>query len=236
MMYKLFIKWVIMTIFVVSMAAGLHAQSAFFAEKAGMEMTYVNNDAKGKATGYQVMTVRDVKGSGSNMTIEYSMELLDKNRKPPKNSPGAQNFEVVVKDGVLILDLNQMIPAQLVKDMGTQIKFTGLPMELPNDLQPGQQIKDADVTMEVDMGIMKMSTVIKMTDGMCLDIEDAAVPAGTFKSHKISQTVSATILRMNTVSKTLRWYTPGVGVVKTETYDSKGKLTASTVLVDLKGN
>jgi len=127
---NLFVKrMLMMLIAVVALAAGLHAQSTFFAEKAGMVMTYVNNDAKGKATGYQVMTVKDVKGSGGNMTISYSTEILDKNRKAMKNSPGPVDFEVSVKDGVLILDMSQMIPAQLSRETGIQIKFSGLPME-----------------------------------------------------------------------------------------------------------
>jgi hypothetical protein len=75
-----------------------------------------------------------------------------------------------------------------------------------------------------------------MTDGECLAIEDVTVPAGTFKSHKITQTVSTTVMKMNTSAKTLSWYSPGIGTVKTETYDSKNKLTGSTELVELKGN
>ena len=229
-------KRLMMTIIMIAMASGVYAQNTFFAQKAGIVLTYANNGSNGKPTGYSVMTIKNVEGSGGNMAITYGVESLDKNRKPPKESPGEQVFKVIVKDGVMILDMNQMIPAEMMKDMGISMKISGLPMELPTDLQPGQSIKDANVTLELDMGIMKMSTVIKMTDGECLAIEDVTVPAGTFKSHKITQTVSTTVMKMNTSAKTLSWYSPGIGTVKTETYDSKNKLTGSTELVELKGN
>jgi len=228
-------KRLIMIMLFITAASGLYAEDTFFPSKVGVEMLYANNDAKGKPTGYSRIIVREVNGSGNNMTITYGAETLDKNRKPPKNSPGEMTYQVVVKDGVMILDMNQMIPAGLMPE-GVKVEISGMPMELPGNLQPGQSLKDADVTLTVDMAILKMSTVVKMTDGQCLAIEDVNVPAGTFKSHKITQTVSTTVLRRTTASKVISWYAPNIGTIKTETYDQKNKLGSSTELVEIKGN
>jgi hypothetical protein len=75
-----------------------------------------------------------------------------------------------------------------------------------------------------------------MFDGKCEAIEDVTVPAGTFKCHKITQTVATTgyIGRKEVISKTVSWYAPGIGTVKTETYDAKDKLQGSTELVELQ--
>jgi len=140
---------------------------------------------------------------------------------------------VIIKDDVMILDMNQMFVGQM-KDMQLKMDITGVPMELPSNMSPGQSLKDADMTMTLDMGIMKMKTVIKMTDGKCLAIEDVTVPAGTFKCHKITQTVTTTIMRKDVVSRTVSWYAIGIGTVKTENYDAKDKLQSSTELIDFK--
>ena len=224
---------VLVIVFILTLATGAYAQNAFFPTKAGMQLTYVANDAKGKASGYTLLTVKDVAGSGENMTISYVGESLDKNRKSSK-PPVEMSYQVIIKDGVMILDMNQMFSSQQLKDVNVEI--TGIPVEIPNNLQPGQKLKDANVTMKLDMVIMKMTTEIKITDGECLAIEDVTVPAGTFTSHKITQTVSTTVMKKTVTAKTITWYAPGIGTVKTETYDSKDKLTGSTELIEVKGN
>ena len=81
-------KKLLMTILAVTLTAGLYAQNTFFATKAGTVLTYAENDARGRANSYTKLTIKDVKGSGRNMTITYGVEALDKNRRPPKDSPG----------------------------------------------------------------------------------------------------------------------------------------------------
>jgi len=226
-------KKLIMAIFVITIGTGVYAQNNLFASKAGMTLTYANNDAKGNTGSYSVLTVKDVKGSGKNMTITYGMTSLDKNRKPPKNSSGETTYQVVIKDGVVIMDINQMIPAEMRE--GVKIDVKGTPMELPSNLQPGQALKPSEITISMDLGIMKMNSVVK-TEGKCLAIEDVKVPAGTFKCHKISQKTTTTAMNTNTVQTTISWYAPNIGTVKTETYDEKDKLTSGSVLAELKGN
>ena len=227
-------KRLIMAVLAITVSAGLYAQT-FFAEKQGMVLTYAENDARGKTGGYTVMTIKEVKGSGRNMTITYGVEVLDKNRKKPKNSPGEIIYQIVIENGVVIMDINQMIPPGLM-EQGIQIEISGSPIEIPNNLAPGQKLKDSEIIVTVDMGIIKMTTVTKTTNGECLAIEDVTVPAGTFKCHKITQTATTTAMRKDTVTKTISWYAPGIGTVKTEIYDSKNKLTSGTVLVEVTGN
>jgi hypothetical protein len=224
-----------MAVFVITVGAGLYAQNSFFPSKAGMALTYANNDARGNAEGYSVLTIKDVKGSGRNMTITYAGTSLDKNRRPLNNSSGETTYQVVIKDGVVIMDLNQIIPAEM-KNQGIKMDVTGTSMELPDSLQPGQPLKDYGATMTMDLGVMKMSTVIKVTEGKCLAIEDVRVPAGTFKCHKVTQKITTTAMNINNVLTTISWYAPNIGTVKTETYDDKNNLVSGSVLVELKGN
>ena len=231
-------KKLIMTFLVVFMAAGLFAQNTFFTTKAGAELTYAEKDARGRVNAYSKMTIKSVQGSGRNMTISYETELLDKNRKS-LNPPQVVPLTIVIKDNVMTLDMNGFFSGALsgaLKDQSIKIEVSGTPVEIPGNLQVGQTIKDSETTMTMDMGIMKMDTVVKQTDGKCEAIEDVTVQAGTFKCHKISQTVTTTAMRKTQVMKVITWYAPGVGTVKTETYDTKNKLQGSSELVEVKGN
>ncbi len=222
----------LMAVFASLMVTGANAQSTFFPTKAGTVLVYVQNNAKGKAESYSRQTIKEVEGSGSNMAISYLLESLDKNKKPLSDPPVEIPCKITIKDDVVIMDMNQMFAGQQ-KDQTVKMEITGVPMELPNNMQPGQLLKDADMTMTMDMGIMKMKTVMKMTDGKCLAIEDVTVPAGTFKCHKITQTVTTTVMKRDMVARTVSWYAPGVGTVKTETYNDKDKLQGSTELVEM---
>jgi hypothetical protein len=73
-----------------------------------------------------------------------------------------------------------------------------------------------------------------MTEGKCLSVENITVPAGTFKCFQITRTITTNTMGTNTVTRTVSWYAPDIGTVKTENYDDKGKLTSTQVLIELK--
>ncbi|MDR2972302.1 MAG: hypothetical protein LBU83_10295 [Bacteroidales bacterium] len=191
-------------------------------------MLYVHQDSKGKVESYTRHTIKDVEGSGRNLTISYVIESFDKNMKSQSEAP----CTVIIKDDVVIFDMNQMFVDQM-KVSDVKVEVTGVPMELPSDLQPGKSLKDANMTLTMDMEIMKMRTDIKITDGKCEAIEKVTVQAGTFTCHKIKQTVTTTIMRKDVVASSISWYAPGIGTVKTENYNDKNKLTGSTELISI---
>jgi len=132
------------------------------------------------------------------------------------------------------MDVNQLLPAEM-NQKGVKMEVTGgVPMELPSNMKPGQALKPYGITMTMDVAGTKMNTVIKAV-GKCLAIEDVKVPAGTFKCHKITQTITTTVMGNNNVSTEVAWYAPNIGTVKTESYDDKNKLAHSSVLAELKG-
>jgi len=219
---------------VITIDTGSNAKNIFFPTKAGIALTYAQIDAKGNTEGYAVHTIKDVEGSGKNMTITYGMATLDKNRNPPKGLSGELTFKMVIKDGVLIMDINQMIPAQVREQGALKMEVKGTPMELPNNLQPGQSLKASEVTIAINLGVMNMNTVVK-TEGKCVAIEDVKVPAGTFKCYKISQKSTTTAMFITTTQTMVSWYAYNIGTVKTETYDDKDRLASSSVLVEVKG-
>jgi len=210
-------------------------QNIFFASKAGMVLTSAQNDAKGNVESYSVLTVKKVEGSGNNKTVTYGISALDKNRNPLlKGSLAEMSYKAIIKDGVVILDINQMIPAQVREQGALKMEVTGTPMELPSVMQPGQSLKPSEITIAIDAGIMKVNTVVK-TEGKFLSIEDVKVPAGTFRCHKITQKITTAAVIVTTTQTVVSWYAPDIGNVKTVTYDDKNNLVSSSELVEVKG-
>jgi len=223
------VQKLLVTALIVMLSAGVNAQNAFFPSKAGLVLTYVQNDAKGKATSYTVLTIKSVEGSGNNLTINYVGQVLDKNRKPMSDTPLEIPYTVTINNGVVEFDMKSFAAP------GTEglIEIEGDKLRIPPTLSPGDKINDAKFTMTINMGF-KIRTEISLTDQVCLAIENVSVPAGTFKCHKVTQTCTTTVMRKTTTTKTVSWYAPGIGTVKSETYDSKDKLQSSQELVEIK--
>ena len=216
-------KLIIVIVSVVMTAWGVSAQDIFFPSRQGLTLLYANLDAKDKVDSYTRQTIQQVEGSGNNLSITYVGQLLDKNRKPASDLEVP--FTVTVNNGVVEWDM------KMYAAPGTEgfIEIEGDKLRIPSSLSPGDKLDDAKFTMTLNMGF-KIRTEISLTEQECLAIEDVTVPAGTFKCHKVTQTGTATVMRKTTTTKTVSWYAPGIGTVKTESYNDKGKLQSSTVL------
>jgi hypothetical protein len=214
-------------------SGSLQAQNIFFPVKQGTVQVFSHKNARGNIESHSRQTIKSVEGSGANMTITYSMEALDKSQKPLRDAT-EMTFKMTVRNNLIIFDINEMIPPQMMNSQEFKVEIKGDAIELPASIQPGQSLKDAAITMTMDMGVMKMTTEMKMTDGKCVAIEDVTVPAGSYKCHKITQTTSTTAMRNTTVIHSVTWYAPGVGVVKSETYDKSNKLINTMEMISIK--
>ena len=81
------------------------------------------------------------------------------------------------------------------------------------------------------MTIMNMS--VSITNRKVEAVENITTPAGTFECYKITYDV-ATKMMINVKMKATEWYAKNVGMVKSESYTSDGKLAGSTLLTGLK--
>ena len=228
---KLTMKRILLVALVATIAAGAQAQSTFFPTKAGTALTYVQNNANGKAESYLRYSINEVEGSGINMSVLYEVEVLDKNRKP-SNPPVVIPLKTVIEKGIVTFDMKQMF-LDRPKDLQADMNITGMPMKLPSDIEPGWVLRNVDVIMTMSTGATKMMT---MTEGKCLAIEEVKVPAGTFRCHKITQIVACTEMNITTTTRVVSWYALGTGIVKTETYNDKDKLQSSMELIELKAD
>ena len=201
------------------------SEFAFFAMKKGAVQVFASKDAKGKVTGQTRSTIKEITGARDAFAIAYASESLDAKGNPTdKNNPLVLNYRIVIKDGIMYLDIKGMFGAMDGLD-GVQV--SGTAMKLPTNMTEGQTLDDA--AARVRIGFINCSAVI--TERKCLAIEDITVEAGTFRCYKVSQKVNVTAMGIRNEGTTLTWYAKGVGAVKTESYDRNGNLQSSQELI-----
>jgi hypothetical protein len=205
----------------------------FFPTKQGVSLLYNSYDNKGKLTGIVRYIIKDVVVNGADMDITYICESFS-----PKN-------ELLLKDEItinqrgdkLFFDMSNFLNKNAyAKDgeMTAEIEIKGNSMEIPLNPNPGDKLRDANVEMIIKMGFnMKIS--VEMTNRTIESIDNITVKAGAFDTYKLTCDIKSVAMGMKSQSKMVEWYAKGIGTIKQETYDQKGKLMSSMELVEVKG-
>lgn len=204
----------------------------FFKEGAQTTMTSYNAD--GKVTGTTKTVYSKVSKTTNGASVNATQENYDKKGKLSNTS----NYTIKCDKGTLYFDLKMMMPdqqAETYKDF--EMVVEGIEKEMPSDLVVGNTLKDANVNFSFktkegnEMPMMKMA--IKISNRKIEAKENITTAAGTYECFKITEDVEMKTLFTIKV-KSVHWFNPKVGTVKTESYKENGKYTGKTELTELK--
>jgi hypothetical protein len=118
------------------------------------------------------------------------------------------------------------------KDM--EMKIEGGNLEIPSTMKAGDMLNNGDMKMSFSSsGMTIMNMTINISNRKVDAVENLTTPAGTFECYKISFD-AATKMMVNVKTRGVEWYSKGVGLVKSETYSTDGKLMGSNVLTVFK--
>lgn len=205
--------------------------TAYIPHEKGAKLEFGSYDKKGNLEGIVKQEITDVKQSSNSTVFSIQQVMTDEKGEEPVEV----NMEFECRGDVFIVDMNSFISgeqAQSFEDMNLEINVEDL--EIPNKLEPGQNLKDGKLTMSMSgdspmaMNIFSVSVKNRKVEAK----ETITTPAGTFECVKLSQDIvskTGFAITMNSVE----WYAEGVGAVKTETW-RKGKLIGYTELLKLE--
>ena len=206
----------------------------FMTTNAEVQMTMY--DKKGKASGVQTWKVGDVKKDGTDFVSTINTSFKDDKGKEITNTSGTYKCN----GGILHADMKMAMPQQQAGTMKpTEAKMSGAYLEYPYNMSVGQQLKDAQMDVDVDMKNGVVSKVsFKELNRKVEAKEQISTPAGSWEAYIIKydgnmRTEMAGIgIPFNFSVK--EWFVPGVGIVKSETYTKGGKLAGSSMITAIK--
>lgn len=209
-----------------------YSQKTFFPTKEGTVLVYKSFDKKDKLTNTLRYTIKQVTKNGNNMDITYLCESTDPNDKPVFKE------EIIIhqKRDTLYMDMSNFVNKAAFKKEGeipSDIQITGNNMELPMNPKVGVQLPDANVEMALKIGFINLKMSAQITNRKVESIENITVKAGTFEAYKFLSDVKSSVMGIKVNSSSIAWYVKGIGMVKMESYDKKGKLQSHMELVEL---
>lgn len=198
----------------------------FYVLKKGTSWQISNFDAKGKLQGKTIQKVIEYNETSNG--FEATLELTAMDDKGEQYMAGTTTLKC--EDGTILFNLEDMLPDEALKSVESfDVKVDGTNLELPDNLKIGQALKDAEMNMTVDATPLKMNFKVSVTDRKVVDQENLNVPAGKFDCFKITQSVHTKTM-MKIESSSVEWYAKGVGMIKSESYNKKGKMVGYSLL------
>ncbi|GIV36570.1 MAG: hypothetical protein KatS3mg032_0949 [Cyclobacteriaceae bacterium] len=197
----------------------------------GSAWSYESFDAKGKSVGKneQKVTAYEPTPNGYKATLR-SIMYSDKGKKLME-----ADLEVRCENGTFIMDMRRFIPQEQQKMFESyELKVESDNLEIPSRLAAGQTLKNGSVTLTAVGSPIPMKITVTITDRRVEGQESVTTPAGTFTCWKISSKSSTQMqmgMNMNMSFSSVEWITEKTGLVRSESYDRNGRLSAYTVLV-----
>ncbi len=234
-------KLIIPILFALLVTASAVAQcnNAFYSLKEGQEIEMTTYNKKDKPEARIVYVIDQVVESGDTYEATFNSSIYDK--KDELVSGG--EFVVVCEDGNIKVDMQGLtstldqLSAYDEMEVESEVSF----LEIPSSLEVGQSLPDGHTAIKVKMGESNMAMTNMQIDVVNRKVEakeSINTPAGTFECFKITYDTDINMKMMgfsNTSTfSSAEWVARGVGVVRSESYDKKGRLNSYSLLTAYK--
>jgi hypothetical protein len=198
----------------------------------GTEMK--NYDSHGKLTSTNKNTIISISTQGEYTVANLKAESVDE----MKGGNSSTDYTIKCSGTQLIIDTKSLMSSAAMdnyKKNNYDIKMESIDIELPNKLTIGSSLKDSELKMKMYSNeILVTDMIIALINRKVESKESISTPAGTFNCFKITYDSKTTskIMGFSTVTtnKVVEYYAENVGVVKSQTYDTKGNLFSYSVL------
>jgi len=201
--------------------------SKFYPLNEGASFEYTSYNKKGKTEG--LVSYKVVRVETNNGRTDATMAM---------NYANAKGKEVLTTDyryscsgDKVTVDYQSLIPSQMLQQYeGMDMDISGTDIELPNNLSVGQTLADANVAIKINMSGIAMNIAVDMVNRKVEKKERVTTPSGTYECYVIYSENKTKMMVANQTFPSRIWFAEGVGMIKQESYDKKGKAIGSTLL------
>jgi len=208
------------------LSSGIFAQdcNAFFPFEQGKKWELTGYNAKGKVQDVQTNEIVSKKtlDNGEEVTVKMT-------GNPGKKDEISSEYKMTCQENHVAMDMSLFIPAEQMNSFesmeGATMDMESSNIEFPTQLAVGQELGGGSITIKVSMnGMSMMSMNLEIKDRKVISKESITTGAGTFECFKIEQQNEMKMGFVNRSYKSVTYISEKTGIVKTETYDKKGKL------------
>lgn len=205
----------------------------YFVSEKGSKLELKNYNRKGKVQNVIQLEVTDKVVSNNKITLAIKYAYYDKKQKDVQ---AKGNYKAMCENGVFKFEFGAMMPmAGQSKGKNMKMEIESDFLDIPSNPSVGQKLRDGVMKMKMKAeGMPNMfNTKVEIKNRKVEGMEKITTPAGTFSCVKISYNSEMKMSFMKTRTKTIEWFARGVGMVRSESYNKRGKLSGYTELTKL---
>lgn len=209
--------------------------SFYFPTEVGTIVTTTYYDKKGKESSKLHQKVLDYKSFGNAQEVKVQNRIESKEQEDVPDSLLIHEFIIRCENGDFQINWDNYMGSLLDKYRSMEIQVVTDNLSIPSKLEEGQTLPDASIEVKVSnqgVKLINIRTVIK--NRKVEGFEKITTPAGTFDCAKLSSTIDSKIAFVKVSSSTVEWIAKGVGVVRAENYNKKGKLESYSEITEIK--
>lgn len=229
-----------MLLAIVALLACHTMQAQYFCTTQGTELHYVNYDEAGQSLSNETVTVYNVVKNASGESAQYLAKIVT-NKTKNNTSYTLYNWNY---DGNVTTCQEDLMYGPYIKSDSDPAKYDSKArqamaeeMKLKGDnsftikkhASAGESIPDRTYSLISNM----LKNEINISGAAYMGEEKVSTTAGKFDCIKISYLKRTKIVLKTETVRVTEWYAEGIGLVKSESYNTKGEPDGKTILVKI---
>ncbi len=203
----------------------------YFTDETGVIREMKSYDQRDRLQSVTRHEIIDRVERGDDITLTVRASYLDEDEEEFYNV----DLELVCEDGIFKFDMKNFLDPETMagyEEMG--IEVTADDLHYPARMNVGDNLPDASIQMVITSnGMTILTTTVSLTDRKVEAMEKVETEAGVFNCYKISYNTGTKAGFINVSGSAVEWVADGVGVVRNENYNRRGRLTGYSVLTFL---
>lgn len=229
-----------MLLAIVALLACHTMQAQYFCTTQGTELHYVNYDEAGQSLSNETVTVYNVVKNASRESAQYLAKIVT-NKTKNNTSYTLYNWNY---DGNVTTCQEDLMYGPYIKSdsdpakydskarqaMAEELKLKGdNSFTIKKHASAGESIPDRTYSLISNM----LKNEINISGAAYMGEEKVSTTAGKFDCIKISYLKRTKIVLKTETVRVTEWYAEGIGLVKSESYNTKGEPDGKTILVKI---
>ena len=229
-----------MLLAIVALLACHTMQAQYFCTTQGTELHYVNYDEAGQSLSNETVTVYNVVKNASGESAQYLAKIVT-NKTKNNTSYTLYNWNY---DGNVTTCQEDLMYGPYIKSdsdpakydskarqaMAEELKLKGdNSFTIKKHASAGESIPDRTYSLIFNM----LKNEINISGAAYKGEEKVSTTAGKFDCIKISYLKRTKIVLKTETVRVTEWYAEGIGLVKSESYNTKGEPDGKTILVKI---
>ena len=229
-----------MLLAIVALLACHTMQAQYFCTTQGTELHYVNYDEAGQSLSNETVTVYNVVKNASGESAQYLAKIVT-NKTKNNTSYTLYNWNY---DGNVTTCQEDLMYGPYIKSdsdpakydskarqaMAEELKLKGdNSCTIKKHASAGESIPDRTYSLIFNM----LKNEINISGAAYMGEEKVSTTAGKFDCIKISYLKRTKIVLKTETVRVTEWYAEGIGLVKSESYNTKGEPDGKTILVKI---